>query len=169
MDADRLLTIGEIVGVHGIRGNVKILPHAETESLFDPARPLMIERRDGRREQRALRWVKPHKRLLLASIEGVESRAAAELLVGARAVVRRADLPEPEPGSYYWNDLLGLAVYTRESAYLGVLENIIATGSNDVYVVRREGRETLVPALATVVVEVDLEAGTMHVDLPEGL
>jgi 16S rRNA processing protein RimM len=169
MDADALLIIGEIVGVHGIRGNVKILPHAETEPLFDPARPLVIAHRDGRREQRVLRWVKPHKRLLLASIEGVESRADAELLVGARAVVRRADLPEPEPGSYYWNDLLGLAVYTRESAYLGVLENIIATGSNDVYVVRRGQRETLVPALATVVVEVDLEAGTMHVDLPEGL
>ncbi len=99
----------------------------------------------------------------------MESRAAAELLVGARAVVRRADLPEPEPGSYYWNDLLGLAVYTRESEYLGVLENIIATGSNDVYVVRRGRCETLVPALTTVVVAVDLEAGTMHVDLPEGL
>ncbi len=169
MDADELLTIGEIVGVHGVRGNVKILPHAETEPLFDPTRPLLIEHRDGRREARVLRWVKPHKRLLLASIEGVDDRAAARLLVGAKAVLRRADLPDPEPGSYYWSDLLGLAVYTRESEYLGVLENIIATGSNDVYVVRKEGQEILVPALTTVIMKVDLEAGSMHVDLPEGL
>ncbi len=163
------LTIGEIVGVHGIRGNVKILPHADAAPLFDPARPLEITYRDGRREQRVLRWVKPHKRLLLAAIEGIGDRTAAESLVGARAVMRRADMPEPEPGSYYWNDLLGLAVYTRESEYLGVLENIIATGSNDVYVVRGEKREVLVPALTTVVLEIDLEAGTMRVDLPEGL
>ena len=169
MDADVLLTIGEIVGVHGIRGNVKILPHADAAPLIDPERPLVIAHRDGRREQRVLKWVKPHKRLLLASIEGVEDRTAAQLLVGGRIVMRRGDLPEPEPGSYYWNDLLGLAVYTRQSAYLGVLEDIIATGSNDVYVVRRGRHETLVPALARVVLEVDLEAGTMRVDLPEGL
>jgi len=169
MEAGALLTIGKVVGVHGIRGNVKILPYAETESLFDPSHPLIMQHRDGRRERRTLRWIKPHKRLLLASIDGVEDRAAALLLVGAKALVRRSALPEPEAGSYYWNDLLGLTVYSCESEYLGVLENIIATGSNDVYVVRNGRRETLVPGLTTVVVKVNLEAGTMHVDLPEGL
>ena len=72
-----------------------------------------------------------------------------------------------------WVDLMGLSVYSLEEDYLGELRSIVQTGSNDVYVVKRvDGTteiEVLVPALASVVKEIDLDKRLMRVDLPEGL
>ena len=80
----------------------------------------------------------------------------------------RAQMPPLEDGSYYWCDLIGSAVYDDEQ-YIGTLESIIPTGSNDVYVVTDGEKETLVPALASVVREVDVNRKRMRVTLPEGL
>ena len=81
----------------------------------------------------------------------------------------RTLLPELASDTYYWADLIGLSVYTTQGDYLGRLTSILPTGSNDVYIVRTEDRETLVPALASVVCSVDLANQTMRVKLPEGL
>jgi 16S rRNA processing protein RimM len=78
-------------------------------------------------------------------------------------------LPELLPGEYYWYDLIGLQVVTSEGESLGQLSEIIATGSNDVYVVKGEGREYLIPALEDVVLEINPAAGRMMVTMPEGL
>ena len=72
-------------------------------------------------------------------------------------------------GEYYWCDLLGLRVVTVEGVELGTVAEIIDTGSNDVYVVRSAEREYLIPALADVVVAIDLATRTMTVSPPEGL
>ena len=74
-----------------------------------------------------------------------------------------------EKDSYFWFDLIGMAVFTTTGEYLGRLESIIETGSNDVYVVQDGKEEVLVPALESVVVDVDIEANRMQVELPEGL
>jgi 16S rRNA processing protein RimM len=78
-------------------------------------------------------------------------------------------LPELAEGEFYWCDLLGLKVVTDLGEFLGTLTDIIATGSNDVYVVKNDSREYLIPALADVVLEVDLDEGKMVVSPPEGL
>jgi 16S rRNA processing protein RimM len=83
--------------------------------------------------------------------------------------MEKSRLPDLEDGSYYWSDLIGLAVQTVDRQPLGTLSSIFRTGSNDVYVVRAGDDETLIPALASVVKAVDLENGTMTVALPEGL
>ncbi len=169
MEKSELLVIGKITGAHGIRGAVKIHPFAETEAFFANGRELLVRRpRTGVKAYRICR-VRPHKRLLLTDLEGVCDCTAAEALAGAEIVVRRGELPGLEEGTYYWHDLYGLSVYTPQNHFLGTIEEIIATGSNDVYVVRNAGHEVLVPALATVVLDVDVAAGTMCVDLPEGL
>ena len=87
--------------------------------------------------------------------------------------IERKRLPEPEEDTYYWSDLIGLSVFSEQGQSLGKIKTIMRTGSNDVYVVQDrsdgETRETLVPALKSVVLEVNLEQRTMHVILPEGL
>lgn len=169
MEKSELLAIGKITGAHGIRGAVKIYPFAETEAFFESGRKLLVRRpRAGVKTYRICR-IRPHKHLLLADLEGVGDCTAAEGLAGAEILVQRRELPGLDDGTYYWHDLYGLSVYTPQNQHLGTIEDIIATGSNDVYVVRNRRREVLVPALATVVLDVDIAAGTMCVDLPEGL
>jgi 16S rRNA processing protein RimM len=76
-------------------------------------------------------------------------------------------LPPTDPNEFYWYQLIGLEVVNSEGERLGILEEIIETGSNDVYVVRRGEEEILIPAIEDVVREVDLQRRLMTVDLPE--
>ena len=78
-------------------------------------------------------------------------------------------MPDLEEGDYYWFDLIGLDVFGIDQKYLGRLESIIQTGSNDVYVVKKDDTEILIPALESVVQKIDLKNRRMQVDLPEGL
>ncbi|MFW5855286.1 MAG: ribosome maturation factor RimM, partial [Thermodesulfobacteriota bacterium] len=83
--------------------------------------------------------------------------------------IERSALPEPEEGAWYRKDLIGLDVIGIDGVHIGRIEHIFETGSNDVLVVENQGTELLVPVIKSVVIDVDLAAGRMTVDLPEGL
>lgn len=102
-------------------------------------------------------------------LKGVTDRDAAEALVGSQIFIAKAELPGLEPDTNYWFDLIGLDVLTTDEKYLGRIESIIQTGSNDVYVVKNGTTEILIPALESVVLTIDLESGRMQVELPDGL
>ncbi|MFZ5570378.1 MAG: ribosome maturation factor RimM [Thermodesulfobacteriota bacterium] len=161
--------MAEIVGVHGVKGELKVRSYAENPSLFQPGGRILVEGTRTGGQMRTINWVRPHKQLLLFSLEGLEDRGQAEELIGAEILVAREQLPEPEEGTYYWCDILGLRVYGEDDVYLGCVREIVPTGSNDVYVVTDGARETLVPALQSVILDVDLRAGRMRVRLPDGL
>lgn len=162
------LLIGKIVGVQGIKGDLKVFSHAESPQVFEPGKYIRVRGPSDETEY-VIRSARPHKKGIILSLEGVDDRKQAETLIGFEIYIPWEDLPELEEGTYYWADLIGLSVYTTGEEYLGRVASIIPTGSNDVYVVRDRGRESLIPALASVVIAVDLENGTMRVNLPEGL
>lgn len=166
---DKALLIGEIVGVHGLQGVLKLRSYADSPALFAPGRRLQMETLGGEVVPARVGWAKPHGKGLLLALDGVEGREAAETLVGGRLHVDKTALPELEAGTYYWFELIGLSVYTTEGRYLGILMDILPTGSNDVYVVRNGDDEVLVPALASVVHRIDRAEDRMEVSLPEGL
>lgn len=119
-------------------------------------------------------WIRPHGSTIRMALVEVDDRSGAEGLRGADLHIHRDHLPELEEGTYYWFDLIGLSVFTKEGQALGQIESILDTGGNDVYVVAyqpegQERRETLVPALKSVILAVELEENRMTVDLPEGL
>jgi 16S rRNA processing protein RimM len=161
--------IGEIIGTHGIKGINKFRSYAESLEVFEPGSAILVRESGGRETSREINWVKHHGRTSLLSFKGINSRSQAEALVGAALFLPKAALPQLDDGSFYWCDLIGIAVYTTGDAYLGRIESIIETGSNDVYVVKNKKKEVLVPALESVVKSVDLEQKRMRVDLPEGL
>ena len=105
--------------------------------------------------------------------EGVEDRDGAAAWVGADIAVPRDALPPAAEDEYYWVDLIGMAVYDTDEQYIGRIVDIIPTGANDVYVVKNktkdENAEILIPAIESVVLEIDFENKTMRVELPEGL
>lgn len=121
----------------------------------------------------------PHKKGIIALFEGL-TRDIAETLVGKSVAVSKEDLPELDEDTYYWEDLIGLEVIDINSGYLGEIDRVIPTGSNDVFVVKsrnksgasgkgRQNKEILVPALSSVVLSVDLDKREMTVNLPSGL
>jgi 16S rRNA processing protein RimM len=112
------------------------------------------------------RW---NKRNILLKLSGVADRTQAEQLRGQLVQVPVEEaMPLPE-GSYYMYQLLGLQVITTEGETLGPIVNILETGANDVYVVDRQGKELLLPAIADVVQSVDLAKRQMIIRIMDGL
>lgn len=163
------ILIGKIVGVHGVKGTVKVLSYAESPAVFHSGDTILLTPPGGREATCQITWVKPHNRLILMSLKGINSRDQAEPLREAGLYIEEARLPELEQGTYYWSDIIGLSVFTENETYIGCIESIIPTGSNDVYVVKDKDNEKLIPALESVVLEIDLQRGIMRVELPEGL
>ena len=167
------LLIGKVVGAHGVNGNIKVYSYAESLTVFDPESRILVIDPKGLEKWYTVQWAKPHHRLILLALRGITNRSLVEPLVGAELFIEKKRLPELENGSYYWFELIGLEVFTTSDEYIGRLESIIATGSNDVYVVKNSKKgpdhEILIPALESVVLEIDLERKRMRVDLPEGL
>ena len=169
MEKKGYVLIGKIVGIHGIKGTNKFKSYAESLSVFNPGRSIIVYDNRNRKINLELNWVKSHTGTPLISFKGVTDRDQAEALIGAEMFIPQTELPELDDDTYYWFELIGIEVYTTEDEYLGRIASILPTGSNDVYVVKDENKEIMVPALESVVIDIDLEHKRMRVDLPEGL
>lgn len=167
----QIVIIGEITGVHGVKGYLKIRSFAESSALFSPGIQVFLSNPDSSGNQGE--WYEivratPHKKGIIALLNGV-TREIAENFIGRKIAVSRDNLPELDADTYYWEDLVGLKVTDIHSGDLGVIDYVMATGSNDVFVVKGDYGEVLVPALAWVVLSVDLDNRQMTVDLPDEL
>jgi 16S rRNA processing protein RimM len=169
VDKKGYVLIGKVVGVHGIKGTNKFKSFAESLSVLQPGQSVLIRDNRNRETKVELNWVKAHTRTPLISFKGVTDRDGAEALIGADMFIPVTELPELDEDTYYWFELIGIEVYTAQGDYLGRVTSIFPTGSNDVYVVKDKNKEVLIPALESVVLDIDLELKRMRVDLPEGL
>ncbi len=161
-DPKTAVTVGRVLAPHGLRGEVKVESLTDFPERFAPGNRLWLRGHPATVE--ASRW---QGRTLLLKLDGVDDRETAEGLRGA-------DLQAPAPtaleeGRYYQHEIIGLTVRDSHGAELGRVEEIISTGSNDVYVVRGRRGELLLPAIEDVVVAVDLARGQIVVELMEGL
>lgn len=159
-----LVTLGRITGAHGVRGWVKL--HSETQPKKNILQygPWMLRLKTGW-QRFELESGRLQGKTVAAKLVGCDDRDMAEGLKGALIAVYRGQLPEVDkPGEFYWADLEGIRVETTEGESLGNVSHLIATGSNDVLVVKGE-RERLIPYIwEQVVKEVDLDKKEMIVD-----
>ncbi len=168
---DGYLAVGHIIGVHGLRGEVKVEPYTDFPERFTPGAELFL---GTELDEITIRQARPHKGHLLLMLNGIDDRAAAEALRGQWLFVDEADAGELEEGEYWIHDIIGLRVETEDGGVLGEVIDVLPTGANDVYIVRPEqgvnhDQEILLPAIADVILAVDVAAGTIQVRLPEGL
>jgi len=170
---DDLVVLGLIGAAYGIKGWVKVSSHTEPKAgIFDYDGWYIKSGRDWKPVKLAAS--RQHGKGLVAQLEGCDDRNAAELLRNAEIAVKSSQLPELESGDYYWSQLEGLSVITGDAqgndVLLGKISHLMATGSNDVLVVRGcEGsldkRERLLPlVMEQVVTQIDLDAGLMKVN-----
>mgnify|MGYP005751791881 CR=1 FL=1 len=155
--------VGEITGVFGIRGELKLRSHTDPPLAIGRYRPWTLRLR-GVETLLSKPKLRPHGKGLLLTLEQVTDRDAAEAWVGAEVWVPRSALPAPAKDEFYWVDLEGLEVITLDGVALGRVSHLFSTGANDVVVVRGE-RERLVPFVRPQVIrDIDLAAGRMTVD-----
>lgn len=168
---DGYLIIGQIVGPHANRGEVKIDSHTDFPERFDPGVTLLL---GSQLTSKEILSARPHKGHVLAMLEGVNSRQAAEALRGTWLYLPEADAAELDEDTFWIHDLLGLAVQTGEGRLLGKVTDVLVTGANDVYLIApadgvNKGKEILLPAIVQVIRTVDVAAGLITVDLLPGL
>ena len=157
------IVIGRVGAAHGIRGEVRIIPLTDFPARFAALREVMVGD-----ELLHIESVKPQGKNFLMRFREYTVREDAQKLTGRLLTVARAEAAPLDEGEYYVFDIVGLTVYDEENNELGTVENVLRTGSNDVYAVRSEdGREILIPALRKVVRTIDVPNGRMTVRLSE--
>lgn len=165
----QLIVIGKIVSVHGLTGNLKVYSYAESFETFERLKSVYLKTQD-RYTEYEIRWVNPYKKnVVLLSLKDVNDRSDSEQLIAKELYVDKENLPDLEEDSFYFHDLIGLDVFDKGDFFIGKIESILQTGSNDVYIVSDNGNEILVPAIESVILKIDLNKKKMTVDLPEGL
>lgn len=162
--APGFVEVARVVAPFGVRGEFKASPSSDVPHRFSPGR-IVYMGGVGHRIQRS----RQKGQALVLKLEGIDSLETASELRGSLLEVPESDVPPAPRGTYYYFQVLGMAVYTLAGEHLGVVTEILATGANDVYVVRQEEREVLIPAIAQVVRQVDVQGKRMTVDLPPGL
>lgn len=165
----RLVPLGRVVGVHGLKGVLRVGISGRSEDFAPETFMGLGEILVGGERFRVLKAARGRRHVLLR-LSGIDRRDQAEPLVGREVHGEAHRLPELPPGEYYWFQVLGLpVVHAEDGTELGRLEEILSTGAHDVYVVRRGTREVLLPAVEEVIREIDLDAGCIRVLPPAGL
>ena len=168
---DDHFVVGRVEKPHGIKGEVGIRVITDNGERFTPRQILHSTRGPSPLTVRAARR---HKQTLLVRFVEVRDRTAAESLRGAWLSVPEADVPEPEPGTWWIHDIVGSSVTTDAGLYLGVVTDVAATGANDVWEVRPApdlglSQPILLPAIREVVAAVDIPGRAVIVHLLPGL
>ena len=159
----RYLEAGQIVNTHGIHGEVKIQPWADTPGFLTGFKQLYI---DGAPVN--VLSARVHKNCVIVSLEGVTGIDGAIGMKNKTVSVDRGDV-QLEEGRHFIADLIGLrAIDSETGAELGTVADVLTLPSNDVYVIKGL-RETLVPAVPDFIIETNIDAGYIKLRLIEGM
>ena len=164
MESQDYIVVGRINGLHGVRGWVKVFSHTQPRNnilsyktwyLLRDGQWVATELLDGRLQGKGI----------VASLKGFDDRDKSAALLTCEVGVHRDQMAKAAPGEYYWADLQGLKVINAEGIELGVVDQLMETGANDVLVVREGDTERLIPyVVGQFVLDVSLDDGVIKVD-----
>lgn len=164
-----LLLVGVIAGSFGIKGQVKLKSFTDRpDHLSRKVRTLLIG--NAQTPYRLLRVIEHKPGLLVLSLEGVQTRDAADELRGAEVFIPAVEAAPLDADEYFLHDLAGLNVFTADGSAVGTVKEVLVTGANDVLVIARAGQpDALVPMVREFVVELDVSGGRLVIQPIEGL
>ena len=168
-DQDELeyLVIGQISKPHGVRGEVRVMPHTDDPQRFTWLESVFVGDTNG--EPMAVEHARLHKTMVLLKLAGVNGRDDAELLRGKLLYVSELDAIPLDEDEYFLFELEGMEVVTEDGRILGILIEVLETKANNVFIVRGDNGEVLLPDTEEVIQEIDFENGRIHVNLLPGL
>lgn len=158
------LNAGQISGVFGVKGWVKVFSYTQPRENILSYSPWFLRKNEKFQEVKLIKGQR-HGNAVVAELDGIVDRDLAMGLVGAEILISRHQLPKPKSGEYYWADLIGMTVNTVDGVYLGSVNHLLETGANDVLVVLDGERERLIPFLQQhTVLQIDMEQSLIVVD-----
>jgi 16S rRNA processing protein RimM len=178
--------VGRVLGAWGVKGWIKVQPFSTEPQAFFSTKRWFLQAPEGSPQSVPLRpaaeslrfpllmrvqQAKAHGAVILAQIQDVGDRSAAESLRGARVFVSRASFPTPAHDEFYWVDLMGLSVFNREGQELGVVAGLLDTGPHSVLQVNPTGAhqgdesaQRLIPFVKAYIDDVNLAGKRITVD-----
>ena len=170
---DNWLSVGKIVGVQGLQGELRVNPASDFPERFTAPGPRWLRGRRGG-EPREIQLKKgrqlPGKSLFVAKFDGVDNRSAAEALVGQELLVRADDRPELAEGEFHLLDLVGLEARLKaDGTTIGTVSDLISGGNDLLEITTTDERKLLIPFVEAIVPEVKLKEGWLMLNPPPGL
>lgn len=159
------ICIGKIHRTHGIRGDVLLEPMTDFPERIRSGRKVYAGE-----EHKPLKITRVRQKppMLLVGFSEFKDETESAVLRNQFLYVRADELPKLPDGEYYFHELIGLEAVNKDGKIMGVLSEILETGANDVYVIRKEdGSEELVPAVPQFILEVDMPKRQIRIDFPE--
>lgn len=163
----RYLETGEIVGTHGVRGEMRLYPWCDSPAFLTKVKRLYLDKEGG--SSLDVVSARVHGTMVLLKVKGVDDIPAAERLRGKTVYLDRKDV-KIEKGAYFIQDLMDCAVLDADDGHCyGTICDVSKTGANDVWHIKQETREVLIPAIPDVVIDVDIDAQRVLIRPLKGL
>lgn len=161
--------IGQIVNTSGLKGIVKVNCFSDDIRRFDKLSKVLIEKNKNLTEY-MIEEVRYSKNQVLIKFKGIDTIEEAETFKNCYIKIKREELEELPEDTYYIVDLIGINVYLENEILVGEIIDVFPTGSNDVYVIKREeNTDLLIPAIKDVVKSINIKEKKMIINLIEGL
>ena len=168
-DSSELIAIGKIEKPFGVRGEVRVRSLSDVPERFEGLTQVTLVSPSGRTLVTGVTRVRANGHSYVLGFEAFTTPEEAAVFRGGLIKIPRSQAPPLPAGQYYEFDLIGMTVVDEAGQLLGTLEEVLETPSNHVFVVRREGREILIPAIKDVVAAVDVKSQTMTIRTVGGL
>ena len=159
--------IGYISNTHALKGEVKVKPYTDDSKRFRKLKKVLVDF-NGNLVSYDIEQVRYQQDMVLLKLKTIDSIEQAEKLKNHYIKIPRSEAKSLEDGEYFIADLIGCEVYENE--LIGVLDDIFTAGAGDVYVIKiRCKKELLLPALSSVIKNVDIVGRSIDVEIPRGL
>ena len=164
-----LVPLGRLVNTHGVRGELRLLPHAFPCPTLHPGLTVFLQNARGELHTHRVAGVRPRAPFVLIKLAGVDSLDHAATLREMTVAVEEPVLPPLKEGEFYYYQVVGLTVLTTTGTEIGEIVQVFFSGGHDIWVVRQGKKEYLIPVTEEIVRSIDIPGRRAIIDPLEGL
>ena len=159
--------IGQISNTHGLKGELKVRPFTESKKRFEELSSILVDFK-GELKKYDIEKIRYQNDIVLLKLKGIDDIDEALKLKGNYIKIPRDDAKKTEKYDFFIAYLIGCMVYQND--LIGVVDDVFTAGASDVYVIKRKGKkDLLIPAIESVIKNIDIENKRIDVEIPRGL
>ena len=164
-----LISLGRLVNTHGVRGDLRLLPHSFPCRTLQPGLTVLLQDAQGQLYTHKVVRARPRAPFVIVKLDGVDSIDHAETLRDMTVAVEETVLPPLEDGEFYYYQVIGLTVRTTTGMNIGEIAQVFFSGGHDIWVVRQGEKEYLIPVIEDIVRSIDIPAKQAIIEPLAGL
>ena len=167
--SQEFIIIGKVVSTQGNKGEVNVLPLTDSIDRFKNLATVFLRNNHGQTIIN-IEKIRIKKDMVILKLKDIENIEEAKMIVGSFLEVERKNAVKLPKDTYFIFEIIGLEVYDENNVFLGKVENVISTGSNDIYIVKdKNEKELFIPAICEVVKNINLEKKRITINIVDGL